>query len=413
QGGGWDTTYEDGRKNWVEIYEIMFDPKLILLGAQLLILTLSSSTSSSACSDFSSASAVKPNILHFSRKVLGVKPMNLADVGLSMNELRMDIDDQIIIASSIVCPILKYDITTFADVLGVIPIALVKNSDSKRVAINKLLGQRVGSCTKPSGEMIPCAIKGRVAKWAIVLGEHEIEFKGKNSIKGQILADFLAETSSTEIEEEKDGGAKRKEPELELESTWKLFTDGASSSDGSGAGLMLVNPEGKEYPYALRFEFETTNNEAEYEVLIAGLRIAKEMQIQELAIFVDSQLVANQVKGLFEARQQTIKQYLEKTIALMSSFPNYLIEHNKREQNKKADALNKLASMTFSKLAKEVLVKVIQTKSIVEKEIIDTVKEDEDSWMVPVREYMKEGILRKDPQKARKLHIKTPLYRMI
>nr|GEW04943.1 reverse transcriptase domain-containing protein [Tanacetum cinerariifolium] len=252
---------------------------------------------------------------------------------------------------------------------------------------------------------------GRVAKWAIVLGEHEIEFKGKNSIKGQILADFLIETSSTKREEEKDGGAKKKEPEPE--NTWKLFTNEASSSDGSGAGLMLVNPEGKEYTYALRFEFETTNNEAEYEVLIAGLRIAKEMQIQELAICVDSQLVENQVKELFEARHQTIKQYREKTIGLMSSFPNYSIEHNKREQNKKADALNKLASMTFSKLAKEVLVEVIQTQSIVEKEIIDTVKEDEDSWMVPVREYMKKGILRKDPQKARKLHIKTPLYRMI
>ncbi|GJR46656.1 reverse transcriptase domain-containing protein [Tanacetum coccineum] len=128
--------------------------------------------------------------------------------------------------------------------------------------------------------------------------------------------------------------AKRKEPEPD--NTWKLFTDGASSSDGSGAGLMLVNPEGKEYTYALRFEFETTNNEAEYEALIARLCIVKEMQIQELAIFVDFQLVANQVKGL--------------------------------SRNKKADALNKLASMTFSKLAKEVLVE-----------------------MVPIREYLKEG----------------------
>ncbi|GKA05002.1 reverse transcriptase domain-containing protein [Tanacetum coccineum] len=155
---------------------------------------------------------------------------------------------------------------------------------------------------------------GRVAKWAIELGGHEIEFKGRNSIKGQILTDFLAETSPTKREEEKNEEAKRKEPEPE--NTWKAD----------------------------------------------GLRIAKEMQIQELAIFVDFQVVANQVKGLFEARQQTIKQYLEKTMGLLSSFPNYSIEHIKREQNKKADARSKLASMTFSKLAKEVLVEVIQTK---------------------------------------------------
>ncbi|GKF22128.1 reverse transcriptase domain-containing protein, partial [Tanacetum coccineum] len=83
-----------------------------------------------------------------------------------------------------------------------------------------------------------------------------------------------------------NGEAKRKEPELE--NAWKLFTDGASSSDGSVAGLLLVNPEGKEYTYALRFEFETTNNEAKYEALLEGLRIAKEMKIQELIIFIDS-----------------------------------------------------------------------------------------------------------------------------
>ncbi|GKA03608.1 reverse transcriptase domain-containing protein, partial [Tanacetum coccineum] len=79
-------------------------------------------------------------------------------------------------------------------------------------------------------------------------------------------------------------------------------------------------------------------------------------------IYVRIKLVANQVKGLFEARQQTIKQYLEKTIGLLSSFPNYSIKHIKREQNKKAYALSKLASMTFLNLAKEVLVEVIQTK---------------------------------------------------
>nr|GEW01386.1 reverse transcriptase domain-containing protein [Tanacetum cinerariifolium] len=75
---------------------------------------------------------------------------------------------------------------------------------------------------------------GHVAKWAIELGEHEIKFKGRNSIKGHILADFLIETSSRKREEEKDEGAKRKEPEPE--NTWKLFINEALSSDGSGAG---------------------------------------------------------------------------------------------------------------------------------------------------------------------------------
>ncbi|GJX16871.1 reverse transcriptase domain-containing protein [Tanacetum coccineum] len=115
---------------------------------------------------------------------------------------------------------------------------------------------------------------------------------------------------------------KRKEPEPE--NAWKLFTDRASSSDGSGAGLMLVNPKGKEYTYALIFEFETTNNEAEYEALLAGLRIATKMKIQELAIFVDSQLVANQVKGLFQSKTARHKAIPWKNKGDTTRFPQLL-----------------------------------------------------------------------------------------
>ncbi|GKC47717.1 reverse transcriptase domain-containing protein [Tanacetum coccineum] len=110
------------------------------------------------------------------------------------------------------------------------------------------------------------------------------------------------------------------------EDTWKLYTNGASSSDGFGAGLILVNPEGKEYTCALRFEFETTNNGASSSDGF-GLRITEEMKIEDLDIFVDSQLVENQVKGLFEARQTIIKQYLEKTREMLKSFKSYFMEH--------------------------------------------------------------------------------------
>ncbi|GKD09916.1 reverse transcriptase domain-containing protein [Tanacetum coccineum] len=156
---------------------------------------------------------------------------------------------------------------------------------------------------------------GRIAKWAIELGEQEIKFRGRNSIKGQILADFLAETPPKKDREIKDGEAKRKEPEPENASN--LFTDRASSFDGSGAGLMLVNPKGKEYTYALRFEFETTNNEAEYEALLAGLRIAKEMKIQELIIFVDKDIQEKETKR--KPRQTNLKHGVEKGKSQKSS----------------------------------------------------------------------------------------------
>ncbi|GKC66028.1 reverse transcriptase domain-containing protein [Tanacetum coccineum] len=107
-------------------------------------------------------------------------------------------------------------------------------------------------------------------------------------------ADFLVEIPS------EDNEKKEKPKEVpDSCSKWRLYTDGASNSDGSKAGLMFIDLEGKEYTYALRFEFETTNNEVEYEELLAGLRIAQEIEIEKVAIFLDSQLLEPEQESRF------------------------------------------------------------------------------------------------------------------
>ncbi|GJZ48615.1 reverse transcriptase domain-containing protein, partial [Tanacetum coccineum] len=136
----------------------------------------------------------------------------------------------------------------------------------------------------------------------------------RNNTKKEVPKDFLVELP---FKEDKKKTARTMETKLEstkLSNVWKLYTDGASSSDGSGAGLMLINPEGKEYAYALRFKVKTTNNEVEYEALLARLQIAKEMEIESLEIFADSQLMVNQIKGAYEARQPTIKELPERVL---------------------------------------------------------------------------------------------------
>nr|GFB62769.1 reverse transcriptase domain-containing protein [Tanacetum cinerariifolium] len=120
------------------------------------------------------------------------------------------------------------------------------------------------------------------------LGEHDIQYRPRTSVKGQIQADFIVKrpedgTPDTPMEDRE-----------ELPDPWILFTDGSSCVDGSEAGLIIMNPEGMEFTYALRFIFNATNNEAEYEALIVGLRIASQMGIQNLQANVDSKLVANQ-----------------------------------------------------------------------------------------------------------------------
>nr|GEW73557.1 reverse transcriptase domain-containing protein [Tanacetum cinerariifolium] len=131
-------------------------------------------------------------------------------------------------------------------------------------------------------------VTGRLLKWRFELGEHDIQYRPMTSVKGQILADFIVERP------EDDATDTPMEDREELPDPWILFTDGSSCIDGSGAGLIITNPEGLEFTYALRFRFNATNNEAEYEALIAGLRIARQMGVQNLQANMDSKLVANQ-----------------------------------------------------------------------------------------------------------------------
>ena len=107
---------------------------------------------------------------------------------------------------------------------------------------------------------------GRLMKWAIELREFDIRYKPKTTIKGQVLADFVMEFTSLEP-------AKDAQTTTDL-SIWKHSVDGVSNAQGGGVGLILTSPEGIDIEYALRFRFRTSNNEAEYEAVIAGLNLA-------------------------------------------------------------------------------------------------------------------------------------------
>ncbi|GJZ67117.1 reverse transcriptase domain-containing protein [Tanacetum coccineum] len=220
----------------------------------------------------------------------------------------------------------------------------------------------------------------------------------RTSIKGQILADFIVERPDKESSDELMA-----EPE-ELPEPWTLFTDGSSYIDGSGAGLIMTNLEGVEFTYAMRFRFEATNNEAEYEALIAGLRIAEQMGVKNLQANVDSRLVANQVNGSYVAKESGMVQYLKKVKMLASNFKELSIKQVPRSENKKADALSKITSTSFAYLSKQVLVEELKEKSIHEKEVLAIVEEEEKTWMTPICEYPTKEILPEDKKKARMIH---------
>nr|GEY81068.1 reverse transcriptase domain-containing protein [Tanacetum cinerariifolium] len=221
------------------------------------------------------------------------------------------------------------------------------------------------------------------------------------SVKGHILAEFIVERP------EEDSLSTPMEEEDELPEPWILFTDGSSCTDGSRARLILTTLEGMEFTYALRFRFDATNNEAEYEALIAGLRIAEQMGVKNLHANVDSRLVANQVNGTYVAKEADIIRYLEKVKALTASFRAFSIKQIPRSENKKYDAPSKIASTSFVHLSKQVLVKELKEKSIGEIEILAVVEEEGDTWMTPLFKYLAEGTLPADVKKARAIRCKS------
>ena len=120
----------------------------------------------------------------------------------------------------------------------------------------------------------------RLMKWAIELSEFNIIYKPKTAIKGQVLADFIMEFTSAEPTENTQTTT-----DLPI---WRLFVDGAANAQGSGAGLILTSPEGIDIEYALIFGFQASNNEAEYEAVIAGLNLAHSMEVDQHEVCNDS-----------------------------------------------------------------------------------------------------------------------------
>ncbi|GJX71900.1 reverse transcriptase domain-containing protein [Tanacetum coccineum] len=187
----------------------------------------------------------------------------------------------------------------------------------------------------------------RLQKRSIELGEYDIQYRPRTSVKGQILAYFIVERL------EDDSPNTPMETDKELPDPWTLFMDGSSCVDGSRAGLILTDPWSKD---------------------------CKTNGVKNLQASVDSCLVANQVP---------------------------------RSENKKADAVGKIASTSFAHLTKQVPVEELNEKSINVAEVLAVVEEVGDTWMTPIYNYLMEETLPAETEKARAIRRKSGWYDVV
>ena len=125
---------------------------------------------------------------------------------------------------------------------------------------------------------------------------------------------------------------------------WTIHFDGSRQLEGSGAGVVLTSRRGDKFCYVLRLMFPCTNNAAEYEALLHGLQIAKEMNLSRVKFFGDSDLVAQQVSGTWDSKDPLMAAYRREVDIVAGHFKGYQVDHVDRRKNEAADALSRLGS---------------------------------------------------------------------
>jgi ribonuclease HI len=178
----------------------------------------------------------------------------------------------------------------------------------------------------------------RITKWAAELYGYHITFEPRTTIKSQVLTDFIVDWT----------GPTRQQEEA-LEKVWTIHYDDAWCHVGAGAVAIITSPTGVKYRYAAHLSFalesdKCTNNIAEYEAVILGLRKLRALGITTCIIRTDSKVVAGQVEKEYSAKDPTLMQYLTAVHSLEKQFKGFTLQHVDHAKNEEADALAKAAA---------------------------------------------------------------------
>nr|CAD41709.2 OSJNBa0010D21.11 [Oryza sativa Japonica Group] len=184
---------------------------------------------------------------------------------------------------------------------------------------------------------------GRVVKWAIELSEFDLHFEPRHAIKSQALADFVAEWTPAP-EPVSIPEASTDPSQLPHTAHWVMQFDGSLSLQGAGAGVTLTSPSGDVLRYLVRLDFRATNNMAEYEGLLAGLRVAAGLGIRRLLVLGDSQLVVNQVCKEYRCSDPQMDAFVRQVRRMERHFDGIELRHVPRRDNMMVDELSRLAS---------------------------------------------------------------------
>ena len=173
-------------------------------------------------------------------------------------------------------------------------------------------------------------LKGRLGKWMFALSEFDLRYQPAKAVKGQALADLIAERINTDI------------AALSVRA-WAMFFDGSVCNDGCGIGILLVSPRGATYSFSISIP-KCTNNVAEYEAIRKGMELLLEAGAEAVELFGDSKLVISQLTEDYNCDSESLFPLWMQCRELMTQFRYINFNWIPRTQNTEANALAQMAS---------------------------------------------------------------------
>jgi ribonuclease HI len=245
---------------------------------------------------------------------------------------------------------------------------------------------------------------GRVGKWVAELNEFTIDYVYRSSIQSHALADFIANWTPGAHDEERINYAK----------TWTVFCDGSWGTFGAGAAAVLVAPSKVRTCYAVRLDFSCTNNIAEYEALLLGLRKLKAMGIRRAILKTDSQVISGHVDKSSKARDPKLEKYLDAVRRLEASFEGFSVKNIPRGENEHADLLAKTAAQGLP-LPSEVFFETIKAPSVelMERAMLTISPVHSEDWRTEIVSFLQGNCLLDDEDYNKRMEARTRPYVII
>jgi ribonuclease HI len=220
----------------------------------------------------------------------------------------------------------------------------------------------------------------------------------------QALVDFIAYWTP---------GAQGEEATKDVEA-WTVFCDGSWGIFDAGAAAILVAPSKVRTCYAARLEFSCTNNIAEYETLLLGLRMLKAMGIRRAILKTDSQVISGHVDKSSKARDPKLEKYLDTVRRLEASFEGFSVKNIPRGENEHADLLAKSAAQGLP-LPSEVFFETIKTPSVelLERAVLTISHVHSEDWRTEIISFLQGNCLSDDEVYNKRMEARTRPYVII